>query len=173
MHNRLHEVLGGRVRCRRVRHTRTICSFPGYCLGLRMRQKVFFRCLTPFYPIYWPYFCLNVEICRFLCWQTTDNRRQTNRLLYPLLALRMRARGVKRPSSQKTDAYRPLPSLSRYSNASLHHLTKMVNIMFPEAPITIYGRVHTIPESWMKILSWSPEQTLIHIGIQKHWLCGI
>ena len=87
-----HEVLGGRVRCRRVRHTCTICSFPGYCLGLTMRQEVFFRGLTPFYPIYWPYFCLNVKICLFLCWQTTDNRRQTSQLLYPLL--RMRARGV-------------------------------------------------------------------------------
>ena len=35
MHNRLHKVLGRCIRCRRVLYTRTICSFPGYCLRLR------------------------------------------------------------------------------------------------------------------------------------------
>ena len=75
MRNRLHKVLGGRVRCRRGWYICTICSFPGYCLGLRTKHKVFFPCLTLFCPIYWSYFRLNVEICRFLCWQTTDDRQ--------------------------------------------------------------------------------------------------
>ena len=60
MHNRLHNVLGGRVRCRRVRHTCTICSFP----RVKNETEGVFRCLKPFYPINWPYFCLNVEICQ-------------------------------------------------------------------------------------------------------------
>ena len=40
MRNRLQNVLGG---C--VRHTRTIFSFPRYCLGLRTIQEVFFAVL--------------------------------------------------------------------------------------------------------------------------------
>ena len=52
MRNRFHKVLGGRVRCRRGRYIGTICSFPGYCLGLMRHKVFFFCCLTSFYPIY-------------------------------------------------------------------------------------------------------------------------
>ena len=84
MCNRLHKVLGGRVQ-----YTCTIYSFPGYCLELRTRQKVFFRCLIPFIHL--------LTLLSLRCWDLAifmliDNRRQINRLLY--LLLRMHACGI-------------------------------------------------------------------------------
>ena len=126
MRNWLHDVLGGCVRCRRIRHTCTICSFPGYCLGIRMRQKVFFRGFTPFCPIYWPYFCLNVEICRFLCWQTTDDRRQTTDKLIALPpAAHARTRGNNNSCMIWTTTvlyyYARAIKLLQASSCDLHH----------------------------------------------------
>ena len=92
MRNRLHNVLGGLVQCRRVRHTCTICSFPGYCLGLRTRQKMFFslsytilsHLLTLLSPKCWD----------FPIFMLTDNRRQTTDKLIALpLAAHARTRG--------------------------------------------------------------------------------
>ena len=65
MSNRLHKVLGGHVQCRHVRHTRTIYGFPWYCLGLRMRQKVFFAVLHHFIPFIDPTFAKMLRFADF------------------------------------------------------------------------------------------------------------
>ena len=74
------------VLSRHVRYTctRTICSSPGDCLGLRKRQEVVFTVLDHEFLSHLltiHVHLLQIEIRWLLCW------RQTNWLLYPLLCM--------------------------------------------------------------------------------------
>ena len=61
--------------------TNIICSACGECLVLRSRKEIFFHSFWLFEQTYWPPWCLNLEIWRFI----DDNRRQTKLIALPLV----------------------------------------------------------------------------------------